>query len=281
MKIYRDYTQAQLDAQYEQRTLVPDVGAYIKNWAEGTAGAKATLRVHTDIAYGDYADERLDLYRPDQDAAPVLIFLHGGAWRLLSKDESGYLAPVFVEAGAIVAAVNFSNAPAASLDTIAAQVTRAVRFLRENVASYGGDPKRIYLAGHSSGAQLAAVAMQTEAVVGAVFVSGAYDLEPIRLSARNEYLHLDEAAASRNSPLLNLQPKNLKSSLPPAIVAWGGRELDEFQRQGEDFADSWEVQGALAERVFMPDANHFDMGDAFADPTSRLTRAMFDMMDLV
>ena len=81
MKIYRDYTQAQLDAQYEQRTLVPDVGAYIKNWAEGTAGAKATLRVHTDIAYGDYADERLDLYRPDQDAAPVLIFLHGGVGR--------------------------------------------------------------------------------------------------------------------------------------------------------------------------------------------------------
>jgi arylformamidase len=279
MKVYRDYTQAELDAQYEQRTLVPDVGPYIKRWAAGTAAAKTALRVHGDIAYGDHDDERLDLYGaetgPESDAAPVLIFLHGGAWRMLSKDESGYLAPVFVEAGAMVAAVNFSNAPAESLEVMAAQVTRAVRFLRENVAAYGGDPDRIYLAGHSSGAHLAAMALQTERVAGAVFVSGAYDLAPIRLSARNDYLHLDDAAALRNSPLLNLQ-----SGMPPAIVAWGGRELDEFQRQGGEFAESWEAQGASVDRVFLPDANHFDMGDAFADPTSRLVRAMFDMMDL-
>lgn len=273
MKVYRDYTQAELDAQYEQRTLVPDVASYIKGWAARTAAAKADLRFHADTRYGDHADEALDLYRPENDAAPVLIFLHGGAWRLLSKDESGYLAPLFAKADVMTVAVNFSNAPAASLDTMAAQIRRAVAFLRGHVAEFGGDPERIYLAGHSSGAHLAAMAALEEPVAGVILVSGVYDLEPVRLSARNEYLHLDDAAAARNSPLHALRP-----GLPPAIVAWGGGELDEFQRASRDCATAWEAQGAPVEQVFIPENNHFDMGDAFADPSSPLTRSMLRMM---
>ena len=257
---------------------MPDVLPYIQKWAAGTTAAKATLEVTENIAYGSHKDETLDFYPAGVSLAPVLIFIHGGAWRALGKDQSGYMAPQFVAAGVSVAVLNFGAAPAASLDDLVAQVRRAVGFIRTNAATYGGDPARLFLAGHSSGAHLAAMAMTDNAapldvIKGAVFVSGAYDLEPVRLSARNEYLKLDEASARRNSPL-----HHVRTGSPPALFAWGGRELDEFQRASPVFAEVWEARGAPVERLFMDDNNHFDMADSFAEPAGPLARAMLRMM---
>ena len=80
-KIYLDYDQAQLDAQYDQATLVPDLSDYHARWTHSTKLAKQRYPCYEHVAYGGHTDEWIDVYRPDvQELAPILIFFHGGAW---------------------------------------------------------------------------------------------------------------------------------------------------------------------------------------------------------
>ena len=123
MKVYLEYNQEELNSQYDQRSLVPDPSNFFKIWSETTQWAKTRFNCQENIAYGDHPDELLDLYLPDgvegKDAlAPLLIFCHGGAWQRLSKDDSGYIATVYVPEGIALAALNFSLAPEAKLNLI-------------------------------------------------------------------------------------------------------------------------------------------------------------------
>ena len=97
MKVYLNYSQEELNYQYDQRSLVADTSPYISTWSEATQQAKSTFACHENIAYGDHRDEILDLYLPDrveggEELAPLLVFCHGGAWQRLTKDESGHMA---------------------------------------------------------------------------------------------------------------------------------------------------------------------------------------------
>src|SRR5258707_4118825 len=103
-------------------------------------------------------------YEPQQEmllsatgaaGAPVLFFIPGGYWRLLSKDDSSSMAPTFTRAGAVVVALNYSLAPAVTLDRIVDQTRRALAWVHAHIARYGGDPGRIHVCGSSAGGHLA------------------------------------------------------------------------------------------------------------------------------
>jgi len=282
MNVYLEYSQEELDRQYEQRSLVPDPSPYFKRWSDATRHAKATLQCIEDIPYEDHQDTHMDLYLPDQlenkiGLPPVLVFIHGGAWQRLSKEESGYMAEPFVLEGVALAVPDFSSALNESLDVMVQQLRRAILYLYENDKKLRVDAKRIFLCGHSSGAHLAANIAVTnwsnyhipkDLIRGVTLVSGPYDLEPVRLSARNAYLRLDEKMARELTPQTHLKP-----GLPPAIFAWGGCELAEFQRQSLSLADAWERQGIDVRRLFFSDKNHFDMGCEHMDLNSTLAKA--------
>jgi len=134
------------------------------------------------------------------------------------------------------------------------------------------------MCGHSSGAHLAANIAVTDwpalgaphdLIKGLTVASGPYDLEPVRLSARNDYLFLDEDTALALTPQTHLRP-----GLAPAIIAWGGLELDEFQRQSVSLAEAWESQGMAVQRLFFQDKNHFEMGCEYMDLKSPLFKAV-------
>ena len=287
MEVYLEYSQEELDRQYEQRSLVPDPSPYFKTWSDATRQAKATLQCIEDISYGDHRDARMDLYLPEQlnekgELSPVLAFIHGGAWQRLSKEESGYMAEPFVKEGVALAVPDFSSAVDESLDIMVQQLRRAILFLYESGKNQMIDPNKIFLCGHSSGAHLAANIAVTDwsifdappdLIKGVTLVSGPYDLEPVRLSARNDYLLLDENSAIQLTPQTHLKP-----GLPPAIFAWGGRELEEFQRQSAALADAWEIQGMDVKRLVFPDKNHFDMGCEHMSLDSTLAKATLDQI---
>lgn len=286
-KIYLDYDQAELNRQYNQATLVPDNSPYAAAGAAATSRARERLDCELDISYGDSPDQRLDVYKPGNaggDGGPVLIFVHGGAWRGSTKEACGGPASLLCPAGAVYVAIEFSLAPEARLDQMVAQVREAVVFVHANAASWGGDPGRMYVAGISSGAHLtsmiavndwAAAGLPADVIKGACMLSGPYDLVPVRLSARNDYLNLDEAAAEQLNPLRFLRP-----GLAPAIIGWGGKELDEFQRQGRDFLAAWRAAGLEAQDFFLPERNHFEMGQEYGNPESPVQRALQKMMGL-
>jgi len=275
MAVYRGYSQDQLNAQYDQRTLVPDLAPYLARWRSGTQEARTKWPEALGLSYGLSPRERIDIFgATERGRRPVLAFLHGGAWHQLSLDESGYIAPAFVDAGVLVASLDFDLVPNVSLDTQVTQAKRAAEWLLANANSYGGDAERLVLCGHSSGAHLAAMIVTTGLPVGGVvMVSGSYDLEPVRLSARNDYLRLDQNGARRNSPAEWLRP-----GLPPAIVAYGTGELDEFKRQARDFAACWQATGGSIDLIERPGLNHFDMSCDITDPESPLHLAIRRMV---
>lgn len=286
--VYLTYSQAELDAQYNQGTLVPDITPYRERWAAESARVRDALPCQLDVPYGDGLDEKLDIFPAENgpNGVPVMLYVHGGAWRALSKNESSFPAECFTNAGAAWVATDFTLVPAGTLAEQVRQNRAALTWLWNNARSFGGDPNRIYVAGHSSGAHVAATLVQDnwrrsaglpeDVIKGAVLVSGMYDLEPVRLSARNDYLELDELTAARLSPI-----RNIPERLPPLALFWGAGELDEFRRQPRHFAETLWSREYEAEAAEISDANHFDLSFGFADPKSPILRTSLGMMGLM
>ena len=198
--LYRNYDRAELDVQYNARATVPDIQPILKKYAEDSATARRTLDCALDVPFGEHADELLDIFPaantlPGTAGAPVFVFIHGGYWRLLSKNESSGMAPAFTQAGAVVVSVNYSLAPAVTLDRIVDQNRRALAWIHRNIARFGGDPARIHVCGSSAGGHLA----------GALLAGGwhaSYEVPPdvIRGAAPLSGL-FDEWSASRSAPI--------------------------------------------------------------------------------
>ncbi|MFO1363461.1 MAG: alpha/beta hydrolase [Burkholderiales bacterium] len=267
---WRELSPEALEREYSPRLLVPELQPYLDRYAELSAAARAALAVERDLAYGASADEVLDFFPAAAPAAPVHVFIHGGYWRLLSKDESAFPAPAFVQRGACFVALNYALAPAASLDEIVRQCRSAIAWLYRNARRLGGDPERIHVSGTSAGGHLVAMlladgwqagfGLPRDAVKGGCAVSGIFDLEPLLRCSINDTLRLDAAMARRNSPLF-LPPR------PGAALAvvWGEVETGEWKRQNLEYASACGSAG-----IEIPGRNHYDVILDLADAGSRL-----------
>jgi arylformamidase len=288
-KIFKDYDQEQLNAQYNQRTLIPDIGPYSKQAQDDTVAARAEFDCEPKVSYGPEDDQWMAVYRPKAAApkdAPILIYFHGGAWLMAEEGRDGQVAPQFVRAGAVFVAPNFSVVPDVTLGDMVRQCREAVAFCYANAASLGADAERLHVCGHSSGAHLTAMTAVTDwqaefglpadVIKGATLVSGPYDLAPVRLSARNEYLNLSAEDEQRLSP-----GRHIRDDAPPAIFAYGGGELDEFQRQSRDLAAAWEAAtGAVSAPLTFAANNHFQMRQEYGRAGSALPAATLAQMGL-
>ncbi|MDE1946992.1 MAG: alpha/beta hydrolase [Burkholderiales bacterium] len=283
--VWRGFDQAALDREYDARATVPDIQPILRRYAEGSAAARAALPCVLDVAYGEHADETLDLFPAATPGAPVFVFVHGGYWRLLSKNESSLMAPAFTAAGATVVAVNYSLAPAATLDRIVDQNRRALAWIHRHIGEHHGDARRIHLGGSSAGAHLVGMLLAggwhadhgvpEDLVRGALLLSGLYELEPLVHTHVNAWMRLSPEDALRNSPLAHLPARGC-----PLICAYGENETAEFRRQTDAFLAAWQARGFEGRQVPMPGTNHFDIVLQLNDPASALTQAVFRQMGL-
>ena len=162
--VWLDMDQAELDAAYDQAKYAPNLPQIVKRYASNSEAVRARLGAPRRYAYGKTPIEALDVYATKRANAPINIFLHGGAWRGGLARDSGYPAELFVHAGAHYVVPDFINVTEAngSLMPMAEQVRRAVAWVYRNARSFGGDPDRIYVSGHSSGGHLAGVVLVTD-----------------------------------------------------------------------------------------------------------------------
>lgn len=278
--IYRGYDRAGLDAQYNCRGMVPDVGDHMARWKRLSEDACGRFEMRRDLAYGASPGERLDLFLPDGAGPhPLMIFIHGGYWRAMDKTSHAFPALGFVPDGIALASIDYTLAPVADMDRIVRECRTAVAWCRTNAADLGIDPGRIHVSGHSAGGHLTAMMMTTDwPAFGAGLpaglvrtgcpISGLYDLEPIRLTYLNDDVRLDEALAARNSPV-NLVPHGPRAM----VVAAGGLESDEFHRQQAVLVQRWRDEIPDIEAVDMPGCHHFNVVTALAEPENPLCRA--------
>jgi arylformamidase len=286
-KVYLDYDQIELDAAYDQTAYAPNRGQIEARIAATSELVRARLGAPMRVAFGPTEIERLDIYRTPRPRAPIHVFVHGGAWRAGSARGNAFAAEVFVAAGAHFIAPDFAAVQdtGGSLMPMADQVRRAIAWVYKNAATFGGDPERLYVSGHSSGAHLAGVAVTTDwrqdfslppgLVKGAVLASGMYDLRGPRLSSRNTYVKFDDSTEEALSP-----QRHIDRLSAPLIVAYGSLETPEFQRQGRDFAAAVKAAGKPVELMRCENYNHFELMETLANPYSPLARAALGQMKL-
>jgi arylformamidase len=248
-----------------------------KRNAQKSAAALARLGEPRRAAYGSAGMEKVDIYITKQANAPINMFIHGGAWRSGNAKGAAYMSETFVDAGAHFISVDFNNAPD--------QVRRAVAWVHKNAASFGGDPGRLYISGTSSGGHLAAVALTTDwqkdfglpadVLKGGVCCSGLYDLYPVSLSARANYVKFTPEVIEKLSP-----QRHLEKLLVPIIVAHGTLETPEFQRQNREFAAAVKKAGKPINFLVGEGYNHFEMFETLGNPYGLLGRAMLEQMKL-
>jgi arylformamidase len=262
-KLYRDYTREELDAQYTNLSS-PAAEAALKAVRERSARNVTALAPERGLTYGPHPDQRFDLYRAGANDGggngPGLLFFHGGQWQRGNTGAFAAWADVLVDRGVTFVDGTTAQIPNAHLPEIIDQAAALVRYVRDNAAKLGIAAGRLAVSGQSSGAHLAAAALVRLANEGdlhgiacALPFSGNYDLRPLMLSYRAEYLQLSEAETVACSPLLILD-----APLPPTMIACGGGETDEFQRQSHTFHAALAACGPAELRV-IPGANHFEV----------------------
>ena len=265
-KVYRDYTREELDAQYTNLSS-PEAAAALAAVRERSARNVAALAPERGMTYGPHPDQRYDLYRAADGENPGLLFFHGGQWQRGNAGVFAAWADVMVERGVTFVDGTTAQIPNARLPELIDQAVALVRHVRDNAAKLGIAAGRLAVSGQSSGAHLVAAALvrlanegDLDGIACALPFSGNYDLRPLMLSYRAEYLQLSEAETIACSPLLTLD-----APLPPTFVACGGAETDEFQRQGHTFHAALEQRGPAEMRV-IPGANHFTVYDDLYRP---------------
>jgi arylformamidase len=285
--VWLDLDQAELDAAYDQARHAANRAQVTGRYASDSARVRERLGEPHRFAYGPAPIETLDVYRTPHADAPINVFIHGGAWRNGRASGYAFMAELFVSAGAHLVVPDFSwvQDTGGSLLPIADQVQRAIAWVHRNARTFGGDPERIHVSAHSSGAHLAAVALTTDwpasfglpagLLKGGLLCSGIYDLEPVRLSSRSSYVTFTDEIEQALSPIRHID--RIDASL---VLACGTLESPEFERQSRAFAAALQTAGKPVELLVAQHCNHFEVLETLANPCGLLGRAVLEQMGL-
>lgn len=285
--VYNGLSQAQLDAEYNNSEKVSDAAAHLEWYTAISDHTRRTMGCELDIQYGPSSDESLDLFFPNGEsggpaARPVHVFIHGGYWRALHKDNFSYVANALSGSNGICAVINYALVPDISFEELVEQCRSSMIWLWKNIADYGGNPNRISISGHSAGGHLVGMMMATDwprqhhlcpsdLIKGGVSLSGLMDLEPIRLSFLNETLGLNEEVARRNSPV------HLSNRGRGELTCYYGKlEGLEYRKQSEDLAEKW----ARTDAKGLANHDHFTIARELNSPDSEISRRIRRQMGM-
>jgi arylformamidase len=284
--VWLDMDQQALDDAYDQFVYAPNRDQVHKRNQFNSERVRARLGAPKRLAYGSKPMEQLDLFATGKPNAPINIFIHGGAWRQRSVKDYAFLAEMVVRAGGHWIGLDFDGVEGTKGDLLpmADQVRRGVAWVHQNAKSFGGDPNRIFVSGQSSGAHLAGNVATTDwsqygvpndVVKGAFCCSGMYDLRPVRMSKRSEYVAFTDESEDKLS-----SQRHLNRLGCPLVVAYGTYETPEFQRQNREFADAVKKAGKPVTLLVAEGYNHFEIAEAIGNPLSLLGAAVLEQMGL-
>ncbi|MFC7050821.1 alpha/beta hydrolase [Emcibacter nanhaiensis] len=279
--IWRDWDREKLEREYSPSSCIDDIKVYIKMYNELSAkGREACAKnLLADVRYGPEERSVMDVFVPDGDGPfPVHVFIHGGYWQMLSKLESSFAAPNFIDQDIIFIALDYTLAPEATMPEIIEQTRRGLISILKTAHNFKGDPGNVSISGSSAGGHLAAEMLSTDwpawgfdscPLKAALLVSGVFDVRPLVHTYVNDPLGLDEPTAEACSPMFHLPEHSC-----PILVTYGENETAEFKRQSEDYFRAMLAKGASGECFELPVVNHFDIVMELNRPDSLLFRKL-------
>lgn len=212
----------------------------------------ASVEAHKDISYvdgkpEDAAKHKLDIYDPKgKTNLPVLVFYHGGSWR--SGDRTNYpaLANRFAKAGFEVVVPSYRLMPANANPAQIDDATASLAWVIQNIAQYGGDPKRIYVTGHSAGGHLAAYVGLNQKfwpnLKAVMPLSGVYDVSSI--------------GGFKNDPDNASPVKHIHRGAPPFLITYCENDYPSLPQQARMFDAALREAGDSSKLVYIPGKNH-------------------------
>lgn len=275
-----------LQKQYDNRARVADHAAVMERWRLASEAARAALPPLPGQRYGPADGEAVHVFPAGVPGAPILLFVHGGYWRALSKEDVSFIVPAFHAAGVTVVVPDYALCPGVSVEHIALQMAAATAWTWRQAPAWGSDRQRLVVAGHSAGGHLAAMllscrwkhmdaALPPQIVSGGLAISGLFDLEPLRHTPFLQAdLQLTPASVARLSPAFFPRPRATRLF---AVV--GGDESEEFVRQNRLIREVW-GPSAVPVCETVSGANHFTVLNALADPQTRLHRLALRLLGL-
>jgi acetyl esterase/lipase len=268
------------------------------------APAQTTPRVARDLPYAEPRHERhlLDVYSPPAGSGhPVVVWVHGGGWMRGSKNEMNHKPAAFADKGFVFVAVNYRLIPDVDMGTIVRDVAKAVAWVHANIGRHGGDPARLFLMGHSAGAQLAALlcvesryleafGVPRTALKGCVPVDGdTYDvpLQVATATARRKSQHQpaprwghpekfgDLASQREFSPVNHVAPHR---GIPPFLVLHVADHTD-VTAQAYRLWDALDQAGVRARLFGAENTDHVKLDRDLGLPDDPATRVLFAFLD--
>lgn len=275
------WPRARLDADYTARACCSPaafeqtIAAYHHHTQAALSDPDARPGIVFDAAQG----LALDLYGTTPgERRPLVIFIHGGYWRALSRGHSGFMAPMLAARGIATAAIDYRLAPGASITQIVEDVRRAFAFLWHGAGDLGIDRDRITVAGSSAGGHLVgtlvqpgwqqALGLPEQPLHAALPVSGLFELAPVAASHVQDWMALSPDEVAAFSPLRHLparKPRRL-------FVAMAEAEAPGFHRQSRAYATALD-----APLISIPGRHHFDVILDMMNPASPLGASLINL----
>ncbi|SFF02076.1 arylformamidase [Sulfitobacter brevis] len=264
-KVYRDYSQADLDRAYNQNEWADNAQEMFDRWALGGRACRTNNNNYTTQPYGDGPNEWLDVFHAG--GKTVHFHIHGGAWRYQSKDGCSFIAKAMQAIEVPFVVPDFGSLPQTRMPDVLKQIASALIWTYETYVQTG-KAERLVVSGHSSGAHMAALlasydfgdALPLSCIRAIVCISGAYDLEPVLLSARRQYIDLTQQEANQLSPIARIDQMNA-----PIHLFYGENDSPEFKRQSLEFAQALKLRKMLVACRLVAGRNHFEIADDLGD----------------
>jgi arylformamidase len=263
-------TAIDLEAEYRAGLRVPDYLEIMARWRVASAAERRTARAELDQPYGEGERQRYDLFRAGANAAPLVVFIHGGYWRMGDRQDYEFVARALNAAGVDVAFPSYSLCPAVSVTQIIDELRQCL------VALWARTNKHPVVSGHSAGGHLTAAMLATDwstrpgvpadLVRAGCAISGGFELTPLIATSINADVRLDRAPAAAASPI-RWPPPPAGSTL---VAAVGGDESSSFHRQSREMAEAWARAGVDTEYLSIAGTNHFTVVEELARPGSAL-----------
>lgn len=223
---------------------------------------RAGYHVERDLAYGGDPRQKLDLYIPDHLAgkAPVILFFYGGSWQSGSKKDYLAFGQAFASKGIIVAVADYRLYPQVRYPAFVEDGARAFAFVHDHARQYGGDPRRIFVTGHSAGAYIAAMLAVDETylrgagadpgwIAGVIGIAGPYDFLPLT--------DKDLITIFGGADRIDTQPVHyIDGKRPPMFLAAGTDDTVVDPRNTIRLADRLRTFSSPVEEKFYPHVGH-------------------------
>jgi arylformamidase len=256
----------ELARRYNNGAAVPGwMETLLPRWQRESEHVRETASGTQNVRYGALERNLLDVFTPagatPSGGWPALVFIHGGYWQRLWKDDWSVIAKPFNAHGFAVAIIGYTLCPQTTIRGIAGEIEMAIAHIWRNAKALHVNRDCIALAGHSAGGHLTAWcmtidwtkhAMPATPFVGATSLSGLFDLEPLVPIYLNEALKLTNVEALAMSPAYRERKVTC-----PFTSAVGGAELEEFLRQTQLIGTHW----AKVNEWVLPELNHFTIVD--------------------